>query len=76
MNCNLNFQSYKSHTMNKKEKDELTLQIADKSALIDRLVAKKKAHDKEGDKLKKIIKKELDQLELLTAKRWPSKKVQ
>ena len=62
--------------MNKQDKDELTKQIAEQSALIDRLVLKKKSLDKETDKLKKIIKKELDKLELLTAKRWPSKKIQ
>ena len=62
--------------MNKQDKDELTKQIAEQSALIDRLVLKKKSLDKETDKLKNIIKKELDKLELLTAKRWPSKKIQ
>ncbi len=61
--------------MTKEEKTLLTKQISEQGELIDRLVAKKKFHDKEGDKLKKIIKKELDKLEDLTVKRWPPKKI-
>jgi hypothetical protein len=61
--------------MTKEEKDLLTKQISEQNELIDRLVDKKKFHDKEGDKLKRIIKKELDKLEIMTVKRWPPKKI-
>ena len=59
--------------MTKEDKAKLAKEISEKSAMIDRLTKQKILHDKESDKLRKIIKKELDKLEALTAKRWPNK---